>query len=124
MTALADVRESFGVITDTTNASLADLTLSEITDALQTVAEFRANNGAEQSRFNFASEVLTVNKANLEAATSRIADVDVAAESTQLARYNILVQSGTAMLSQARYETEEPNFFKAARCVKVALGPR
>jgi flagellin len=45
--------------------------------------------------------VLTTNKANLEAATSRISDVDVAYESTQLARWNILVQSGTAMLGQA-----------------------
>ena len=42
-----------------------------------------------------------MNKANLEAANSRITDVDVAQESTQLARWNILVQSGTAMLAQA-----------------------
>ncbi|MCX6937737.1 MAG: flagellin, partial [Verrucomicrobia bacterium] len=45
--------------------------------------------------------LLTVNKTNLEAATSRITDVDVAEESTQLARWNTLVQAGTAMLSQA-----------------------
>ena len=49
----------------------------------------------------FAGEVLTVNKTNLESAASRITDVDVAAESTQLARWNILVQAGTAMLAQA-----------------------
>jgi flagellin len=40
-------------------------------------------------------------KDNLSAANSRIKDVDVAQESTQFARYNILVQAGTAMLSQA-----------------------
>jgi ribonuclease E len=40
-------------------------------------------------------------KTNLEAANSRIYDVDVAAETTKLARANILVQSGAAMLSQA-----------------------
>ena len=56
----------------------------------------------QQSRFGFASELLTVNKANLEAASSRITDVDVAEESTQLARWNILVQSGTAMLASVR----------------------
>jgi flagellin len=66
----------------------------------------RANNGAEQSRLGFAGEVLTVNKANLEAANSRITDVDVAQESTQLARWNILVQSGTAMLSQANQSAQ------------------
>jgi len=77
------------------------LTLSTITTAIQNVATMRAANGAEQSRLGFASELLTANKANLEAANSRIIDVDVAEESTQLARWNILVQSGTAMLSQA-----------------------
>jgi flagellin len=61
----------------------------------------RATNGAEQSRLGFASELLTTNKANLEAATSRILDVDVAWESTQLAMWNTLVSAGTSMLSQA-----------------------
>jgi len=77
------------------------ITLDTIKTAIENVATMRAQNGAEQSRLGFASELLTVNKANLEAATSRILDVDVAQESTQLARWNILVQSGTAMLAQA-----------------------
>jgi flagellin len=47
-----------------------------------------------------------VNKANLEAATSRIIDVDVAQESTQLARYNTLVQAGTSMLAQANQSAQ------------------
>ena len=45
--------------------------------------------------------MLTINRTNLEAANSRIVDVDVAQESTSFARFNILVQSGTAMLAQA-----------------------
>jgi flagellin len=90
-----------GAITSSGVDSLADITLSNVTTAIQNVATFRAGNGAEQSRLGFAAELLTINKANLEAATSRIMDVDVASESTQLARWNILVQSGTAMLSQA-----------------------
>jgi flagellin len=85
--------------TDTGSVDITDL--STITDAIKAVATDRANNGAFQSVLGFASEVLTVNKTNLEAANSRITDVDVASESTQLARWNILVQSGTAMLSQA-----------------------
>jgi flagellin len=40
-------------------------------------------------------------KDNLSAANSRIKDIDVAEESTNFAKYNILVQAGTAMLSQA-----------------------
>jgi len=77
-----------------------------INTAIQNVATFRANNGAEQSRLGFAGEVLTTNKANLQAANSRITDVDVAQESTQLARWNVLVQSGTAMLAQANQSAQ------------------
>jgi flagellin len=98
---LADSAAGIGGLTDSAVATMADIDLSDITDAIQNVATFRAENGAEQSRLGFATELLTVNKANLEAASSRITDVDVASESTQLARWNILVQSGTAMLSQA-----------------------
>jgi flagellin len=97
---LSSSADGVGTLTASAVGSLADIELSDITDAIQSVATFRAQNGAEQSRLGFASEVLTVNKANLEAANSRITDVDVASESTQLARWNILVQSGTAMLAQ------------------------
>jgi flagellin len=103
---LDDTGAGVGELVATTVTSLADIDLADITDAIQGVATFRANNGAEQSRLGFASEVLTVNKANLEAANSRIIDVDVASESTQLARWNILVQSGTAMLSQANQSAQ------------------
>ena len=57
--------------------------------------------GANISRLNSTSEGLTVLRDNLSAANSRIKDVDVAEESTNFARYNILVQAGTAMLAQA-----------------------
>jgi len=84
-----------------TGTTLSSVSLSSVTTALENVATYRAANGAEQSRLGFASELVTVNKANLEAATSRITDVDVAQESTQLARWNTLVQAGTSMLAQA-----------------------
>jgi flagellin len=103
---LTDSSSGVGTLTDSGVTSLADIDLSDITDAIQNVATMRATNGAEQSRLGFAAEVLTVNKANLEAANSRITDVDVAEESTQLARWNILVQSGTAMLSQANQSAQ------------------
>jgi flagellin len=103
---LSDSSSGVGAITASGVSSLGDIALTDITDSIQHVATFRAENGAEQSRLGFAAELLTVNKANLEAAASRITDVDVASESTQLARFNILVQSGTAMLSQANQSTQ------------------
>jgi flagellin len=103
---LTDSASGVGTLTDSGVSTLADIDLSDITDAIERVATFRAENGAEQSHLGFAAELLSVNKANLEAATSRITDVDVAEESTQLARWNILVQSGTAMLSQANQSAQ------------------
>ncbi|MBM3851701.1 MAG: flagellin [Verrucomicrobia bacterium] len=104
---LESTTDGVGTLTATTVDSLGDISsLSDITDAIENVATMRAENGAEQSHLSFAAELLTVNKANLEAASSRITDVDVAEESTQLARWNILVQSGTAMLVQANQSAQ------------------
>jgi flagellin len=75
--------------------------VAKITEAIQHVATERASLGASQSRLELASTTLSVENENLASAISRIRDVDVAEESTQLARYNVLVQSGTAMLAQA-----------------------
>ena len=72
-----------------------------INNAQDEFAQYRAHNGAEQNGLNFAAELLVLNKANLEAATGRITDVDVAEESTQLAKWTTLTQAGTAMLAQA-----------------------
>lgn len=75
--------------------------VQKITDAIQHVAQERSSLGAAQSRLELASTTLQIEFENLSSAISRIRDVDVAEESTQYARYNILVQSGTAMLAQA-----------------------
>ena len=80
--------------------------VTAIQTAIQNLATLRANNGAEQTRLTFAADMLSVNKINLEAANSRIIDVDVAEESAQLARFNILQQAGTAMLAQANQSTQ------------------
>ncbi|NBR58563.1 MAG: flagellin [Opitutaceae bacterium] len=95
-----------GVGTITAATALSGVTVAQISTAIENVATMRANNGSEQSRFGFASELVTTNKANLEAANSRIIDVDVAAESTQLARWSILVQAGTSMLAQANQSAQ------------------
>ncbi len=75
--------------------------IQKITDAIQHIAQQRASLGAAQSRLELASTTLDIEFENLSSAISRIRDVDVAEESTNYARYNILVQSGTAMLTQA-----------------------
>ena len=75
--------------------------LSVIKTAISQLATDRANIGANVSRLTFTSDQLSVLKTNLSAATSQIQDVDVAQESTQYARYQILVQSGTSILAQA-----------------------
>lgn len=75
--------------------------IQKITDAIQHVAQQRASLGAAQSRLELASTTLDIEYENLSSAISRIRDVDVAEESTNYAKYNILVQSGTAMLAQA-----------------------
>ena len=80
--------------------------LSKVTDAIQGLATLRATNGAQASRLQYALDSLATNRTNLEAANSRIFDVDVAAETTRLARNNILVQSGAAMLAQANASSQ------------------
>jgi flagellin-like hook-associated protein FlgL len=74
--------------------------------AIQATASFRASNGSEQVRLAFAADMLSANKTNLEAANGRIMDVDIAAESANLARLNILQQAGTAMLAQANQSNQ------------------
>jgi flagellin len=75
--------------------------LANVKSAITQMAADRAKIGANVARLNYTSEQLTVLRDNLTAANSRIKDVDVAEESTQYARYNILVEAGTAMLAQA-----------------------
>jgi flagellin len=88
-----------------TNAN-ATSAVATIQTQIQNLATLRANNGAEQSRLSFAADMLSINKINLESANSRIVDVDVASESSQLARFSILQQAGTAMLAQANMSTQ------------------
>jgi len=87
-----------GDISTTTGAATA---LTDIKAAITQLATDRATVGANVTRLNYTNEQLGVLRENLGAANSRIKDVDVAEESTQFARYNILVQAGTAMLAQA-----------------------
>ena len=76
-------------------------TMSTLTTSIENVSTHRAQIGGNIQRLQLTNEQLGILSENLQASVSRIKDVDVATESTQFARYNILVQSGTAMLAQA-----------------------
>ena len=84
-----------------TTTALATTALTNVKAAINQLATDRATVGANQAALNMYQEQLGVSKDNLSAANSRIKDVNVADESTTFAKYNILVQAGTAMLAQA-----------------------
>ena len=92
---------SFGAATVGNAFNLGDVSVAVFTQALQNVATLRAENGGSVSRLQFAKESAGQQRTNLEAANGRIMDVDIARESTQLAKFNILVQASASMLSQA-----------------------
>jgi flagellin len=92
--------------TTATPVTLTGVSLATITTALTAVATMAATNGAQSSGLNFASQTLSANSTNLQAANSQITDVDVAAESTELAKDNVLVQAGASMLSQANASSQ------------------
>ena len=92
---------SFASITSAGAKELADVGTSFFTKALENIATLRAENGGSTSRLNFSLEHISRAQSNLEAANGRIVDTDIAAESTRLAKYNILVQASASMLAQA-----------------------
>ncbi len=90
----------------TKTIDLTDISVAVFTQAIQNVATLRADNAASMSRLNFASQDLALQKTNMEAASGRITDVDIAAESTRLAKYNVLVQASASMLAQANMNSD------------------
>jgi len=90
-------------IDTTANATTA---LTNIKAAITQLASDRANIGSNIESLGYYNDQLSTLNNNLSAANSRITDVDVAQESTKYAKYNILVQSGTAMLAQANAQPQ------------------
>jgi flagellin len=79
----------------------AQLSLSVIDEALVKTNSIRADLGALQNRLQSTINNLSVYDENLSAANSRIRDTDVAEESSELTKQNILMQAGLAVLSSA-----------------------
>jgi len=95
-----DGTEGDGYIKDITKISI-----EEFTNIIEKIADVRAENGAEQARVNQSLSLHQNNLVNLEAAHGRIMDVDVALESTRLARHSVTVQASAAMVAQANQMT-------------------
>ena len=85
--------------------NILDVSVSHLTEAIERLADVRAENGAEQNRIMNSIEVLQANVTNLEAAHGRIMDADIALESTRFARQNVLVQASASMTAQANQLT-------------------
>ena len=79
----------------------SSVSIGSITTALNNVASLRAQAGATSSRLEFSSDYLSTNIANLEEANSRIMDVDIAEETTNMAKYNLQVYAASAALAQS-----------------------
>jgi flagellin len=104
---------SFGTATvgDTTSLGINGITIGTTTaaataigllnTAITSLTAQRASVNADISKFNFYVQNIATESTNLQSANSSIADVDVATESTQLAKENILVQASSSMLAQA-----------------------
>jgi len=79
----------------------AQMSLAKIDDGLKHVNEVRSSLGAMQNRLQSTINNLSIFDENLSAANSRIRDADVAAESSEMVKQQILQQAGTAILAQA-----------------------
>ena len=103
---ISDVSVSRGThqpvtVTDITTSSNADSALTVLSTAINGVNSTRAGLGASMSRLEYASDNLQNVAQNTSSARSRVLDADYAAETTELARTQIIQQAATAMLAQA-----------------------
>lgn len=84
----------------------ANMTIGKLDSALKAVNKQRADLGAYQNRFEMASKGVAIAAENMQAAESRIRDVDMASEMVDYVKNMILSQSGTAMLAQANTKSQ------------------
>ena len=102
MTAQAlNLRRGDGTLLTLSTAEFANDAIGVLDDALNRINKQRADMGAYYNRLEHAAKGLMVAYENTQASESRIRDVDMAEESVDFTKNQILVQSGTAMLAQA-----------------------
>ena len=106
MTAEALGASTGGEIVSLRTIEDANKTIGIMDSALKLVNKQRADLGAYQNRMEHAVRGIDVAAENMQAAESRIRDVDMAKEMVDYTKNSILVQSGTAMLAQANMKTQ------------------
>lgn len=96
---------SLGVEQTSVNDKIsAQESLNRIDQAISSVSDLRATFGSIQSRLNTATENIMSNLEGLSAANSRIKDTDIAEESSEMAKKNMMLQAGTSVLAQANQQ--------------------
>ena len=96
-----------GIVANNTGGeSVNTLASSAYTDALEAVASMRATNGGQVKRLQYALADVETQISNMTAAHGRIMDVDIASESSNLAKQQILVQASAAMTAQANMSND------------------
>lgn len=93
-------------LTSVADKASAQNSLSAIDQAIISVSAMRADFGAIQNRLQSTISNLAVSVENMAAANSRIRDVDVAEETAELTRNNILLNAGTSVLAQANQSAQ------------------
>jgi flagellin len=92
-------------LTSVADQASAQNSLAALDAAIVSVSAMRADFGAIQNRLQSIINNIAVSIENLSAANSRVRDADIAAETAELAKNNILLQAGTAVLAQANQQT-------------------
>ena len=104
---LKDVTTGTGLSLSTDLVTDAQAAIGELDAAITSVSDQRAEYGANLNRLNFNIDNITSMKNNLSQAKSRIADADMAKESSEMMKNKILTQSGISMLSQANQNPQQ-----------------
>jgi flagellin len=91
---------------DLTTKALANAAITAVNTQITTLNTARSSAGASINRLEYAADNLSNVSQNASASRSRILDADYAAETTELARTQIIQQAGTAMLSQANQQAQ------------------
>ncbi|MOA11652.1 Flagellin [compost metagenome] len=97
---------TLGATVATTTQAAAQASITSVDNAIAAVSAIRSRFGATSNRLEYTINNTAIARENLSAAESRIRDVDMAQEMTNLTRRQILMQSGTAMLSQANMQPQ------------------
>ncbi|MBY0314239.1 MAG: flagellin FliC [Bdellovibrionales bacterium] len=93
-------------LTTVADKASAQNSLAAIDEAIVAVSAMRADFGAMQNRLNSTINNLSISLENMAAANSRIRDVDVAEETAEMTKQNILLQAGTSVMAQANQSSK------------------